>query len=144
PRNSPAWTVRLTRSTAPMSAASVRYDTDRLSTSSSGSGTSLSHRPESGIADLIEGVVDEREPGAQERDGCARRQRPPRVARFEGTALLRVVQHRAPGQLGAVPEPEELEAGRKSDDEHGEAEKGGDDQGRPRRNDLKGNDVEGF
>src|SRR5580658_9168825 len=143
PRNSPAFTVTLTRSTAPMSALSVRYETERSSTSSSGSGTSLSHRPERGIADLIEGVVDKREPGAHKGHGGAWSQRPPRVARLERAALLRVIEHRSPGQLRAVPETEELQAGREADHEDGESKKGRDDERCHRRDDLDEDDVRG-
>src|ERR1035438_4644039 len=101
PRNSPAWSVRLTLSTALTSAASVRYETERFSTSSSGSDTSLSHRAESRIADLVECVVDEREPCAHEGDGSARRQCPQSIPGLERATLLGVVEHRPPGQLGA-------------------------------------------
>src|SRR5580692_968739 len=143
PRNSPARTVRSTRSTAPMSASSVRYETERSSTSSSGSGTSLSHRPERGVADLVEGVVHERESGAHDGDGRSGRQRPPRVACLERAALLRVIEHGSPGQLGAVAEAEELQSGRESDDEHGEAEERRNDQRGHGRDDLDEDDVRG-
>src|ERR1700733_3877072 len=123
PRNSPACTDRRTCSTAPISAVSVRYETERSSTLSRFADTSLSHRPQRGVADLIEGVVHERESGAHEGDGCAGCQRPPGVARLERATLLRVVEHRSPGQLRAVPEAEELQAGRETDDEHGQPEK---------------------
>src|SRR5262249_49533293 len=118
PRNSPAPTVKLTPSTARTAPASVRYSTARSVTSSRGSATLPPQRPQRGIPDLVEGVVQECEAGPHQGHGGPRRQRPPRVAGFERGRLLRVVEHRAPHQRAAVAQPEELEARREPHLEH--------------------------
>src|SRR5215472_1619859 len=94
PRNSWGSTVKLTRSTARTSAASVRYSTDRSVTSSSGSGTPppFPHRPQRRVSDLVEGVVQQREADAHQRNGRARRQLPEDVAGLERGGLLGVVE----------------------------------------------------
>src|SRR5690348_10743615 len=103
PRNSPGATVKLTRSTARTSTVLVAYSTERSATSSRGSATPSPpapalDRPQSRISDLVEGVVQQREAGAQQGDRAARRQRPPRVSGLQGRGLLCVVEHRSPHQ----------------------------------------------
>src|SRR5437899_6242205 len=69
PTNSPACTSRSTPSTAPTDPREVAYSTRRSRTSRMGAlDTSSPHRTQGGIADLVEGVVDEREGDAQQCD----------------------------------------------------------------------------
>src|SRR5262249_43815381 len=143
PRNSPGSTAKLTPFTARTSAASVRYSTDRSVTSSRGSVTLLpSRRPQRGIPDLVEGVVDECETCSQQDHRCPGRQSPPGVARLERGRLLSVVEHRAPHQLAAVAQSQELQAGGEADLEARQCQERGGQKRDHGRDDLDQDDVE--
>src|SRR5579864_8997118 len=115
PRKSPWRISSCTWSTATTGPRSVAYATERSSTLSTGApgattcdssarssagnaATQPPRRPERRVADLVEGVVEQRERCAQQRDADARRQRPQRYARLQRLVVLRPVQHRAPAQ----------------------------------------------
>src|SRR3954454_13568814 len=110
PTNSPACTSRENESTARTGPPGVSYSTVRSRTSSrgtSGTGTLRTGSPDrskGGDADLVEGVVEQRERGAQERDAEAGCDHPERLPGVEGRAALRPVQHGAPAQPVLVAE----------------------------------------
>ena len=81
------------------------------------------HRPQRRVGDLVEGVVQEGERPAEQRDADARHDRPERHARAERLVVLRPVEHRAPALGVGVAEPDELQAGRGQHGEHGGARK---------------------
>src|ERR1700689_2129625 len=74
PRNSPGATVKLTASTARAGSPAVTYSTVRPRTSSTGASaaTLAPHRSERGVAQLVEGIVEQGEAGAEQGDAHAR------------------------------------------------------------------------
>ena len=87
-------------------------------------------------ADLVEGVVEQREGGAEERDADAGRDRPERHARQERVVRLRPVEHRSPALAVRIAEPDELQTRGGEDGVDRRAEEGRDDERRHRRQDL--------
>src|SRR5579875_2647870 len=144
PTNSRGCTEKLTFSTARTSAASVRYSIVRPRTSSSGSGTPPpSRRTQCGVADLVKGIVQQREAGSEQPHRCGGCDLPPDVpAGLNRCLLLGVVEHRPPHLLAAVAKAEELQARGETDDEHGQGEERSRDQRRHRGDDLHEDDAE--
>src|SRR5262245_4570365 len=95
PTNSPAATSRSTPSTATTGALSVAYSTVSPLTSSTAPAPSPD-RPQRGVADLVERVVDQRERRAEQRDTEPGGDRPQRRPGLQRLLVLRPVQHRPP------------------------------------------------
>src|SRR6185312_15699189 len=141
PMNSPAIRSKLTSSTARTTPRSITYSTVRPLTSSMGrpggggapgrwasrpgwpawsiwsvwSGTlppPPSHRPQRGVADLVEGIVEQGERRAQQGDAEPRGDRPHGLAGLQRGLVLGPVQHRAPALRVRVAQADELQAGR--------------------------------
>src|ERR1039458_10132060 len=132
PMNSPGLMSKLTSSTARTSPRSVAYSTDRLRTCKIGpvyarrwteAGLSSvrtlhppsAHRPQGRIADLVEGVVEQREGGAEQGDARPGDHRPQVLSGLQGLVVLRPVEHRAPAHRVGIAEPDELQAGGEQD-----------------------------
>src|SRR5215831_11148784 len=115
--NSPAARPKLTRSTARTVPRSRRYSTDRSRTSrtvpeagAAGTAGELSPgtlgtpppyapgRPEGRVADLVEGVVEQRERRAQRDDAQPGDDDPQGQAGLECLVVLGPVEHRAPAR----------------------------------------------
>src|SRR5205807_2330544 len=111
--NSPGATLRSTWSTARTGPWLVRYSTTRSWTSRMGGAPSTAppDRPQGRVGDLVEGVVEQGEPGAEQRDADAGRDRPERTAGRQRLVVLGPVQHRAPADLVDVAEADELQPG---------------------------------
>src|SRR5215472_6436112 len=126
PTNSPAARSKLTRSTARTVPRSRRYSTDRsrtssmvpvesagpvLRTSSPGAlDTGPPHapdRPQGRVADLVEGVVEQRERRPERDDAQAGDDDPQGQAGLERLVVLGPVQHRAPAGHAGIAEPDE-------------------------------------
>src|SRR2546421_2911267 len=143
PTNSPSSTSRSTPSTARTDPRGVAYSTRRSRTSSMRAlGTDPPHRSQGRVADLVEGVVQQRERRAEQGHAQARRERPQRHAGLQRLLALRPVQHRAPAQRVRIAEAEELQAGGGQHGVQRGAEEGGHDQRRHRRQQLEDDDVE--
>src|SRR5215467_13231944 len=167
PMNSPGSRSKLTSSTARTVPRSMAYSTDRsrtlstappvyLGASSPAGGlarTSLPgaldtlpphapDRPQGRVADLVERVVEQREPGAEGDDAQAGHDDPQGLAGLERLVVLGPVQHRAPAGHARVAQPDELQAG---GEQHG-VERVGQEAGHQQRghrgDDLDHDDVE--
>src|SRR4051812_35372046 len=142
PRNSPGPTSRSTSSTARTAPADVAYSTVRPRTSRMlALGTGPPHRAQGRVADLVEGVVDERERYAEQGDAQPGRDRPQWHAGLQRLLVLRPVEHRAPAGRVRVAEAEELESGRGQDGVERRAEEVRDDQRRHGGQHLDDDDV---
>src|SRR5690242_9985880 len=142
PTNSPGATSRSTLSTASTGPLSVPYSTLRLRTSSTRSlGTTPPHRSQRGVADLVEGVVHQREGRAEQGDAQAGRDRPQRRAGLQRLLVLRPVQHRSPADRARVSEAQELQPGGGEHRVQRRAQEVRDDQRDHRRQDLDDDDV---
>src|SRR2546423_6087950 len=158
PRNSPLASFRSTSATADTDPEDVAYSTRSPLTSSRapgsiGSGirslTSHSaadggrprpepfrellgtlppHRPQSRVADLVEGVVHQGERDAQRRDAERRGDGPPPGAVLQSGLRVGPVEHRPPAVRVRVAEPQELQAGGVQHREQRGAQEVGDDQ----------------
>src|SRR3954465_11993043 len=141
PTNSPACTSRSKLSTARTGPAGVSYSTvspRTCRTGGSGTGAPATGPPygsQGGVADLVEGVVEQRERRAEEGDAQARRHHPQGLAGVERGVGLRPVQHGPPAQRARIPEADELQAGRGQHRVDRAAEEGGEDQRGHRRQD---------
>src|SRR5882757_7595851 len=104
PMNSPGSRSKLTSSTARTVPRSIAYSTVRPRTSrtgpwriGSGTGHPLpSHRPQRGVADLVEGVVEQGERRPERRDAGPGGERPHGLASLQRRVVLRPVEHRPP------------------------------------------------
>src|SRR5215471_14428831 len=167
PMNSPGSRSKLTASTARTVPRSMAYSTDRSRTLSTAppvylgaaspagglARTSLPgaldtlpphapDRPQGRVADLVERVVEQREPGAEGDDAQAGHDDPQGLAGLERLVVLGPVQHRAPAGYVRVAEPDELEAGREQHGVQRVGEEAGHQQRRHRGDDLDDDDVE--
>src|SRR5215467_8250277 len=99
-------------------------------------------RPQGRVADLVERVVEQREPGAEGDDAQAGHDDPQGLAGLERLVVLGPVQHRAPAGHARVAQPDELQAG---GEQHG-VERVGQEAGHQQRghrgDDLDHDDVE--
>src|SRR5215212_9708850 len=142
PTNSPSRTSRSTPSTAATGPRAVAYSTRRSRTSSTGAaGTRPPHRSQGRVADLVEGVVEQREGDAEQGDAQTRRDRPLRDAALQRLLALCPVEHRAPADRVGVAEAEELQAGGGQHRVERGAEEVGDDERGHRRQHLEDDDV---
>src|SRR3954451_10711748 len=142
PTNSPLATSKLTLSTAITGSAAVAYSTRRSRMLSSGaSDTAPPHGSQGGVADLVEGVVEQRERDTEKRHAEAGRDRPERHAALQRLLVLRPVEHRAPADRVGIAEPEELQTGRGQHGVQRGAEEVGHNQRRHRGQDLEHDDV---
>src|SRR5450755_1010745 len=120
PMNSPGPRSKLTSSTARTVPRSIAYSTVRPLTSrtgpcriGSGTGHPLpSHRPQRGVADLVEGVIEQGERGPERGDAGTRGDRPHGLAGLQRRVVLRPVEHRPPALRVRVAQADELQAGR--------------------------------
>src|SRR6266851_772784 len=161
PMNSPEARSKLTWSTARTVPCSRRYSTDRSRTSRTvpargtggptgalSPGTLGTHppyapgRPEGRVADLVEGVVEQRERRAQCDDAQAGDNDPQGQAGLERLVVLGPVQHRAPARHVRVAEPDELQAGGEQHRVQRVGQEGGHEQRRHRGDDLHADDVQ--
>src|SRR3984885_9184344 len=155
PRNSPAASSKLASSTARTLARSVAYSTVSPLTSRSGapgrrSGTGhllgspgwLAHGAQRGVADLVEGVVEQGERRAQGGDAGPRRDRPHGLAGLQRCLVLRPVQHRAPALGVGVAQADVLQAGGEQHRVQGVGQEARHDQRGHRGDDLHHDDVE--
>src|SRR6266571_1630420 len=156
PMNSPASRSKLTSSTARTRPRSIAYSTVRPRTSSMGRvvnpakprfcsacvlDTNPPHGAQGGIADLVEGVVEQREGGAERGDASPRCDRPPVLAGLQRLVVFGPVQHRPPAQRVGVAEADELQAGREQQRVQGAAQEDRDDERGHGRDDLHNDDV---
>src|SRR6266516_2994494 len=161
PMNSPAARSKLTWSTARTVPRSRRYSTDRSRTSrtvpEAGAADLAGElspgtlrppppyapgRPEGRVADLVKGVVEQRERRAQRDDAQAGDDDPQGQAGLERLVVLGPVQHRSPAGHVRVAEPDELQAGRKQHRVQRVGQEGGHEQRRHRGDDLHADDVQ--
>src|SRR5215469_5838683 len=161
PRNSPAARSKLTRSTARTVPRSMMYSTDSSRTSRTVPDSLVadpSSRPSPGaldtypphapdraqgrVADLVEGVVEQRERRAERDDAQAGDDDPQGQAGLERLVVLGPVEHRAPAGHVRVAEPDELQAGREQHRVQRVGQEGRHEQRRHRRNDLHADDVQ--
>src|SRR5262249_133581 len=141
--NSPRSRAKLTLSTASTLPLSVRYSTERSRTSSIGSpGTLPPDWPERGVADLVEGVVEQGERGAEPDDAQAGGAGPARLAGLERFVVLGGLEDRSPAHRRRVAEADELQAGREQHRVQRVGQEAGHDQRGHRRDDLDHDDVE--
>src|SRR5487761_921779 len=123
PMNSPGLSARLTRSTATTLPASMTYSTDRSLTSSTAGpllagpllagplGTDPPHRPQCGIPDLVEGVVEQGEGRAEGGDAGTGNHCPQVLPGLQGLVVLGPVEHGPPDVRVGVAQADELQAG---------------------------------
>src|SRR5215831_73795 len=161
PMNSPAERSKLTWSTASTVPRSRRYSTDKSRTSrtvpEAGAADLAGElspgtlgppppyapgRPEGRVADLVEGVVEQRERRAKQDDAQAGHDDPQGQASLEGLVVLGPVQHRAPAGHARVAEPDELQARGEQHRIKRVREEGRHQQRRHRGNDLHADDVQ--
>src|ERR1700728_3520972 len=145
PMNSPGSRSKLTPSTARTVPRSMKYSTVRPLTWRIGSGTGHplpSHRPQRGVADLVEGVVEQGERRPERGDAGPGGQRPHGLAGLQRRVVLRPVEHRPPALRVRVAQGDELQAGGEQDRVQRVGQEARHDQRGHRRDDLDHDDVE--
>src|SRR5215472_13934228 len=103
--------------------------------------TSPPDRPERRVPDLVEGVVEQGERGAEGDDAQAGNDDPQRQAGLEGLVVFCPVQHRSPAGHVRVAKPDELQAGGEQHRIQRIGQEGGHEQRRHRGDDLHNDDV---
>src|SRR5689334_22885982 len=98
-------------------------------------------RPERRVADLVEGVVEQGEPRAEQNDAQAGDNDPQGQAGLERLVVLGPVQHRSPAGHVRVAEPDELQAGGEQHRVQRVGQEGGHKQRRHRGDDLHADDI---
>src|SRR5579875_581084 len=159
PRNSPGWTAKLTRSTAATAPESIAYSTDRSRTAriapgpapggrEPGSVRTLAtgprppHRPQRGVADFVEGVVELGERRPQRGDAGPGRDRPHGLPGLQRGLVLGPVEHRAPALGVRVAQADELQAGGEQHRVQRVGQEAGHDQRGHRGDQLVHDDVD--
>src|ERR1700728_2013445 len=145
PMNSPGPRSKLTSSTARTVPRSMKYSTVRPLTWRIGSGTGHplpSHRPQRGVADLVEGVVEQGERRPQRGDAGSGGERPHGLPGLQRRVVLRPVEHRPPALRVRVAQADELQAGGEQDRVQRVGQEARHDQRGHRRDDLDRDDVE--
>src|SRR5579875_3031514 len=96
PKNSPGWTSRSTRSTA-TSGTSPAYSTVRSRTSRIGAPDTLPpRRPQSGISDLVDAVIEQGHRGAEQSDAGTGSDDPERRSGEQCFLIFGPIQHGSP------------------------------------------------
>src|ERR1700734_1885305 len=147
PRNSPAASSKLTSSTARTGPRSPSYSTvmpltSRIGSPAMGHPLPAADGTQRRVADLVEGVVEQRERGAQGGDAGPRGQRPHGLAGLQGGLVLRPVEHRAPALGVGVAQADVLQAGGEQHRVQGVGQEAGHDQRGHGGDDLGHDDVE--
>src|SRR5580693_6461059 len=145
PMNSPGSRSKLTSSTARTVPRSMKYSTVRPLTWRIGSGTGHplpSHRPQRGVADLVESVVEQGERRPERGDAGPRGDRPHGLAGLQRRVVLRPIQHRPPALRVRVAQADELQAGREQHRVQRVGQEARHDQRGHRGDDLHHDDVE--
>src|SRR6516165_9638285 len=99
-------------------------------------------RPQGRVADLVEGVVEQRERRAERDDAQAGDDDPQGQAGLEGLVVLGPVEHRALAGHVRVAQPDELQAGREQHRVQRVGQERGHQQRRHRGDDLHTDDVQ--
>src|ERR1700730_18588315 len=145
PMNSPGSRSKLTSWTARTVPRSMKYSTVRPLTWRIGSGTGHplpSHRPQRGVADLVEGVVEQGERRPERRDAGPGGERPHGLAGLQRRVVLRPVEHRPPALRVRVAQADELQAGREQHRIQRVGQEARHDQRGHGRDDLHHDDVQ--
>src|SRR5215831_11649624 len=110
--------------------------------STRGPGPHAPYWPQCRVADLVEGVIEQRERRPERDDAQPGDDDPQRQAGLERLVVLGPIEHRAPARHVRVAEPDELQAGGEQHRVQRVGQEGGHEQRRHRGDDLHADDVQ--